>query len=100
MASFSEPLSGLRWWRGINGWIVVSNAESLILAGYYGFGNAGDELILDALIQRCRRENPDTSIVVFSNSPSETRNHFGVRAVDRWRPWTWVRSLMDASCFI
>jgi polysaccharide pyruvyl transferase CsaB len=74
--------------------------DSVVIAGYYGFGNAGDELILYALIQRLRLENPRTSITVLSNNPSETRERFQVAAVDRWRPWTWASPLFHASSFL
>jgi len=74
--------------------------ETLVIAGYYGFGNAGDELILLALIRKLRTENSETIITVLSADPAETARSFGVQAVDRWRPWCWVRPLMDADRFI
>lgn len=55
------------------------------LAGYYGFGNFGDELLAEAAIaalSRCgvgRRE-----IVLLSGAPEETSRRFGVEAVNRW----------------
>ena len=55
------------------------------LAGYYGFGNLGDELLLEASIAallRCgvAREG----IVVLSNDPDDSRRKFGVESVNRW----------------
>jgi polysaccharide pyruvyl transferase CsaB len=86
--------------RSKNGGRRVLPPESLILAGYYGFGNAGDELILHSLIQSFRKDNPEIEITVFSKTPMETRRHFDVQAVDRWRPASWISPLFHASHFI
>ncbi|MDR2180977.1 MAG: polysaccharide pyruvyl transferase CsaB [Synergistaceae bacterium] len=56
------------------------------LAGYYGFGNLGDELLLEAAVAsllRCgvARER----MVVLSNDPGDSRRKLGVEAVDRWK---------------
>ncbi len=74
--------------------------DSIVLAGYYGFGNAGDELILYSLIRRFRRNNPTLSITVLSQSPLDTERIFDVHAVNRWRPWTWISALFSASHFV
>ena len=55
------------------------------LAGYYGFGNLGDELLLRAsleCLERCGvgRE----AVVVLSNDPEGTSRNFSVAAVSRW----------------
>lgn len=60
----------------------------VILFGYYGFGNAGDEAILAGLLHALRRTGPDgAQYVVLSGNPAETERLHGVRALprDRWR---------------
>lgn len=55
------------------------------LAGYYGFGNLGDELLLRASLEalaRCDVERD--AVVVLSADPSGTERDFGVAAVSRW----------------
>jgi polysaccharide pyruvyl transferase CsaB len=74
--------------------------ETIIIAGYYGFGNFGDELILRALIQQLRDKNPECQITVFSHRPQQTADHFQVQAINRWRPWAWLRPLARADRFI
>jgi polysaccharide pyruvyl transferase CsaB len=73
---------------------------TVAIAGYYGFGNAGDELVLLALIQQLRRARHDVPITVFSARPHQTAEHFGVKAVSRWKPWSWVAALWHAEIFI
>lgn len=58
----------------------------VVLSGYYGFDNLGDEAVLYAIIQSLRREDPDLAITVLSNNPAKTRQLYGVDAVNRWHP--------------
>ena len=57
--------------------------QSVLLTGYYGFGNTGDEAILSALVAGLRRRLPAARIVVLSGDPGQTRYRHGVDAV----PW-------------
>ncbi len=54
------------------------------VSGYYGFQNAGDEAILEAIVQeiKVRGHQP----VVFSHNPTETAQRYGVEAVSRSHP--------------
>src|ERR1035437_3057018 len=74
--------------------------DSIIIAGYYGFGNAGDELILLAIIQKLRHDHPFCRIIVLSRNPEQTKHEFGVDAVNRWRPWQWISPLLHGDRFI
>jgi len=53
----------------------------LVLCGYYGFGNAGDELILDAMLRELRALRPNLAVTVISGDPASTRACHGVDAV-------------------
>ncbi len=74
--------------------------NGMVLAGYYGFGNAGDELLLRSLINQIRKEDPQCHLTVLSKNPRQTRQHFGVQAVNRWNPLTWIAPLFYARRFI
>ncbi|MBX6377091.1 MAG: polysaccharide pyruvyl transferase family protein, partial [Clostridia bacterium] len=60
-----------------------------LVSGYYGFGNAGDEAILAALVSGLRSEaarlpgQPEVDVVVLSGRPEETAADHGVRAIPR-----------------
>ena len=56
----------------------------VLLSGYYGFDNAGDDAVLFAIVQALREVMPDVDITVLSNQPEKTAEQFGVHAVDRW----------------
>jgi hypothetical protein len=53
----------------------------VLISGYYGFGNAGDEAILTALLSELRAALPDAGVTVVSGSPRETELEHEVTAV-------------------
>ena len=57
----------------------------VMLSGYYGFGNSGDEALLQAILHDLRVCRPGIRIVVLSHSPEETAKRYGVKAVDRMK---------------
>lgn len=52
-----------------------------MLAGYYGFDNLGDELILDVWVRQLKARGCD--ITVLSHRPEETARRFGVASISR-----------------
>lgn len=67
----------------------------IILSGYYGFGNLGDELILLAILQMLDTLGTDTRVIVLSACPERTMRIHGVEAVNRWNPvavWQAIRA--------
>lgn len=55
--------------------------RSLLLAGYFGYGNLGDEAILAAMAAELRKWIPDSSLMVLSGDPSDTRERHSVPAI-------------------
>lgn len=53
----------------------------ILIAGYYGFGNIGDEAILAGLISGVRETLPGAAIAVLSGTPERTKTLHGVEAV-------------------
>lgn len=55
----------------------------VLISGYYGFGNLGDEAILAALLQEIKARHPEWTPVVLSHQPSVTETTYGVPACAR-----------------
>ncbi|HEX2223784.1 MAG TPA: polysaccharide pyruvyl transferase family protein, partial [Thermoanaerobaculia bacterium] len=53
--------------------------SSVLIAGYYGYGNAGDEAILAALLADLRTARPDLAVTVVSGDPARTLEEHGVQ---------------------
>jgi polysaccharide pyruvyl transferase CsaB len=56
----------------------------VVISGYYGYNNSGDDMLLRAIIAPLREAQPDMKITVLSRRPKETRLHYGVNAVYRF----------------
>ena len=55
----------------------------VLVSGYYGFGNAGDEAILAGLIEGFGERAPEVELTVLSGDPGATAREHGVVAVPR-----------------
>ncbi len=55
----------------------------IVISGYYGFNNAGDEAVLEAIILGLKQIDADVRITVLSNSPKETSDTFKVDSANR-----------------
>lgn len=68
----------------------------VVISGFYGFHNIGDEAILKALIDHLRKLNPSIQITVLSHNPSETEIAYGVKAVKRHDAWKVFKAIANA----
>jgi len=75
-------------------------APTLVIAGYYGFGNWGDEAGLFVLIRALRRAFPHARVVVLSTDPPQTVRLHNTDAINRWNLVEVRRALAQASAFI
>jgi polysaccharide pyruvyl transferase CsaB len=62
-----------------------------LLSGYYGFGNLGDEALLEVIVAQIRVRFPALEIEVLSNAPAATAAALKVEATPRWE-WRAVRA--------
>jgi len=60
----------------------------ILISGYYGFNNIGDESILRAVVDNLRSKLDDIEITVLSQNPDSTAQKYGVHSANR-------KSLMD-----
>lgn len=59
--------------------------QKIVLSGYYGFKNAGDDAVCYAIIEALREKMPHCDITVLSNEPERTEEAYHVKAVNRWK---------------
>ncbi|HAP32069.1 MAG TPA: polysaccharide pyruvyl transferase CsaB [Firmicutes bacterium] len=72
----------------------------IVLSGYYGFHNVGDEAILEATLRLIRRYRPELEVVVLSGDPEHTRRSYGVAAVYRGNLPAVVRTMRQAALLV
>lgn len=56
----------------------------IVISGYYGFNNVGDEAVLYSMLRTLRAQQPDLKVTVLSGDPEKTARNYGVQAVNRW----------------
>ena len=78
----SPEAGGARRRRKKKSW--PSRVRNVVISGYYGYHNSGDDIILQSIIQNLRAYREDINITVLSLRPKETRAQFGVDAINRF----------------
>jgi len=63
----------------------------VLLSGYYGFGNFGDEALLEVIVDRFRRRFPAAQLEVLTATPQRTAAAHGVAVAPRW-DWSAIRA--------
>lgn len=74
--------------------------RGVVISGYYGFANLGDEAILEQLLYELKRLVPAEDIVVLSANPENTREKFAVGAISRVSLKDIVMALSGSQLFI
>ena len=74
--------------------------ESIMICGAYGRGNAGDDAILEAIVQEMRALDPERTICVMSRRPQETRLTYRTGAVYTFNIFSILRRFRHAALYI
>ncbi len=74
--------------------------NKVVISGYYGFNNMGDESILTALITDLRNNIPDIDITVLSENPEITMKNHKVKAVHRKNPISIIKAIKNSDLLI
>lgn len=68
---------------------MVTTSQKLVISGYYGFHNSGDEAVLKSLLtaleEESHRSNVTIEPIVLSGDPEWTTSMYGVRSVHRMK---------------
>ncbi|UPK43497.1 polysaccharide pyruvyl transferase CsaB [Paenibacillus pabuli] len=68
---------------------MVTTSQKLVISGYYGFNNSGDEAVLKSILTALEEESHRSNItiepIVLSGDPEWTTSMYGVRAVHRMK---------------
>lgn len=72
----------------------------VVLSGYYGFDNAGDEALLSAITSSLKAKKPDIEFTVFSGNPHRTSFLHDIPAVYYMHPVKVIKELKKADLLI
>ncbi len=74
--------------------------KRILISGYYGFGNSGDDALLLSIISEFKKKGMGDLITVLSANPEETKRIYGVRAINRINPFSVLFSIIGCRMFI
>ena len=74
--------------------------KKILLAGYYGFGNLGDEAILEMAIKQILEITDRENITVLSGSKEVTRKKYNINTIDRYNVFSIIAGLMKSDALV
>lgn len=80
-------------------WALQKNDE-IIISGYYGFKNSGDDALLEAVINDIKVHRESPNITVLSANPKETAQRYRVNAINRLNPFSLMRHMKKAGLLV
>ena len=72
----------------------------IMISGYYGFNNTGDEAILTSMVRAFKEKIPQIKIAVLSRNPLQTSQAYQVKAINRLHLISILNCLRDTNLFI
>ena len=79
---------------------VKRERGGVVLCGYYGFGNMGDNALLRAAVALSREKYADRPLCALTRSPKRDQVEFNVRCARRSSPFAVWRELRGASLLV
>lgn len=74
--------------------------SDVIISGYYGLGNSGDEALLKSIVSDLRSIDPQISITALSGNTSLTHRLYGVKTVNRFNLFSVFKEMRKAKLLI
>lgn len=74
--------------------------KKIVISGYYGFDNLGDEAVLESVLNNIRGSMGELHITVLSANPAATEKLYGVHAVKRISPVKVLKALWNCDLLI
>ena len=74
--------------------------SDIIISGYYGLGNSGDEALLKSIVDDLKKVDPDITITALSGNAQYTRKHYGIKTVNRFNLFSIINEFRTAKLLI
>ena len=74
--------------------------KKLLLSGYFGFDNSGDDAILKAMVDNLKRTDEDFVITALSKEPEKTKKAYDIDSVNRFSFKEVFKAMKETDCFV
>ena len=72
----------------------------ILISGYHGFANSGDEALLFAILNTLRKKKPDLDFTVLSKKPEETAEVYNVNSISRYNIFKIRREMKNSKMLL
>ncbi len=72
----------------------------ILISGYHGFANSGDEALLFAILESLRRQSPELDVTVLSKKPEQTAEAYGVKSIYRYNPFKIIKEMKNSKMLL
>ena len=74
--------------------------SDIVISGYYGLGNSGDEALLKSIVSDLKSIDPDITITALSANASLTKKVYGIKTVNRFNPFAIIKEFRNAKLLL
>ena len=74
--------------------------KKMLLAGYYGFGNLGDEAILEMALKQILEITDRKNITVLSGNKEVTKKKYNIDTIDRYNVFSIIKKLKSSDALV
>jgi polysaccharide pyruvyl transferase CsaB len=74
--------------------------KKIMISGYYGYGNIGDEAILESIVLSLKKHRDDIEFVILSSNPEKTSKYLDVKSINRNNLFLIIKELLNTNLFI
>ena len=74
--------------------------SDVVISGYYGLGNSGDEALLKSIVDDLKKIKPDITITALSGNATLTNKMYGVKTVNRFNPFSIIKEFRSAKLLL
>lgn len=79
---------------------ATSKQDEILISGYYGFHNSGDDALLKSIIDDLKKYKESPNITVLSANPKETFKSYKVKAINRFSVFGILKHMKKADMLI
>lgn len=74
--------------------------SKIVISGYYGFANAGDEAMLTAIVKSLRSRDVSAELTVISGNPAATAARHNVVSIHRFNPLAIINAVRESDLLL
>lgn len=80
--------------------LLESPDKGIVISGYYGYNNIGDDSVLGVIIKNIKEVSPHIKITVLSSKPEETKKMYDVDSINRYNFFKLSKIMKKTKLFI